>query len=299
MRKLPVAVAFAATAAVALSACTNASETEGSGDSEYPVFDVAAIAVDEAAAALVPADIADSGVLTFASETSYAPAEFLDVDGTTPIGYDIDIAKAIAATLGLEAQLETASFDSIIPAIGSKFDAGISSFTITTERLGAVDMTQYIAAGEGYAVQTGNPGGFSADNLCGATVAVQVGTIQEDEIADTAAQCEADGADELEILTYQTNADATTNVVGGKADVLFADSPIIGYAIEQTGKLEWLGEPFATAAQGVVTEKDSELTAAVSAALQALMDNGTLDDILSAWGVADAGLDEATTNPSL
>ncbi len=65
--------------------------------------------------------------------------EFAAADGKTPVGFDVDIAKALAEVFGLEANPETANFDSIIPAVGAKYDIGISSFTVTKERLEAVD----------------------------------------------------------------------------------------------------------------------------------------------------------------
>ncbi|WP_062312739.1 ABC transporter substrate-binding protein [Demequina rhizosphaerae] len=304
MRK-PALVMLAAMTAASLSACTYASqETAATGSSAgasatADAFDVATVAVNEEAAALLPADIADRGTLRVGMETSYAPAEYLDVDGTTPIGYDVDIAAAVAAALGLEVDIESAAFDSIIPGIGTKYDAGISSFTITPERVEVADMTSYLSVGEAFAVAAGNPAGISADDLCGATVALQTGTIQQDEAMQMAADCEAAGKDALEILTYDSNADAATNVVGGKADVLFADSPIIGYAVTQTGdKLEQLGDAFATAPQGVVTAQGSEATDAVAAALQGLMDDGTLKSILDAWGAADGMLTTAEVNPA-
>ncbi|MFV0634451.1 ABC transporter substrate-binding protein [Demequina sp.] len=298
--------AFAATAAIAvlgLSACTTASLEPSGGSATNgdttEAFDVSTIDVNEEAAALVPADIAESGVLRVGMETTYAPAEFLDVDGQTPIGYDVDLSNALAAALGLEAEVTSASFDSIIPGIGSKYDAGISAFTITPERLEVVDMIQYFTAGSALAVKEGNPNGVSVDDLCGTTIAVQVGTIQEIEAGDMSAQCETDGKEAIDVLAYDSNADAATNVVGGKADALFADSPVTGYAVSQAdGQLELLGEALDTAPQGIATAKGSELTDAVALALQGLMDDGTLELILSGWGTESGGLTTAEVNPA-
>lgn len=304
MRK-PALVAVATMTALALTACTTASQDaesaadpSASGAAEAG-FNLASVEVNEEAAALLPADIADSGVLRVGMETTYAPAEFLDVDGQTPNGYDVDLSNALAASLGLEAQISSAAFDSIIPGIGPKFDAGISAFTITPERVEVVDMTQYVTAGSSLAVQPGNPAGVDVADLCGTTIAVQVGTIQEAEAAEMSAGCESDGAAAIEILSYDSNADAATNVVGGKADALFADSPVAGYAVNQAdGQLELVGDALDAAPQGIATAKDSDLTVAIAAALQGLMDDGTLDEILTAWGTESGALTEAEVNPA-
>ncbi len=51
---------------------------------------------------------------------------------------------------------------------------------------------------------------------------------------ETAKQCKADGKKDITIQSSKQQTDATTAVVTGKADVFFADSPVVGYAIAQT-----------------------------------------------------------------
>ncbi|ROS73387.1 ABC transporter substrate-binding protein [Cellulomonas sp. PhB143] len=305
MRKLPVLVALAAAATLALSGCTDASQTgatSGSDDSSSPAptFDLSSIQKDDAAAKLLPADVAASGKLTVGTDTTYAPAEFIDPDGKTPVGYDIDLIDAVAAVLGLDAEPQTAEFPSIIPGLGSKYDVGISSFTITPERLESANMVSYFSAGEAYAVPKGNPEKLTVDDICGMTVTVQNGTIQDDEVDDISTKCESDGKDPLKVLNYDSQADATTNVVGGKADVMFADSPIVQYAVTQTdGQLEQLGDTFSSAPQGIAVAKDDEdLAKAIQAALQVLMDDGDMTKILDVWGASDGALDTAELNPA-
>ena len=292
-RKLPLTglVALAATSALLLTACTDASQTgtddstSGSDEtSAAPSFDPATIEVDDAAAALLPEDVASAGTLVVGSNTEYAPAEFIDADGTTPIGFDIDVIKAVGATLGLEVEVQSADFPAIIPALGTKYDAGISSFTITEERMQEANMISFLNAGSAYAVASGNPDDVDPESLCGLTVAVQTGTIQDEDIAVQSQACTDAGEEKIDILQYESQSDATTNVAGGKAQVLYADSPVIGYAVEQTGgQLEQLGDVFDSAPQGVVVAKDdTELAAAIQAALQSLMDSGQLEEILGA-----------------
>src|SRR6478736_2499553 len=176
-----------AVGALALSACTNASET-GTGGGAAPAssgsakasFDPTTVQKDDSLAAMVPAAIKSKGTLTVGADTSYAPAEFLGgSDGQTPVGYDVDLAKAIGATLGLKVEVKTAEFTGILPALGPKYDLGISSFTINPERLKAVNMVSYFNAGTAWAVQKGNPKKVSLDDLCGKSIGVQTGTVQE------------------------------------------------------------------------------------------------------------------------
>ena len=52
--------------------------------------------------------------------------------------------------------------------------------TITEERLQSVDFVSYYRAGSTWAVQKGNPKKLDTSDMCGAKIAVQTGTVQED-----------------------------------------------------------------------------------------------------------------------
>ncbi|NMN01239.1 ABC transporter substrate-binding protein [Bifidobacterium sp. DSM 109958] len=261
-------------------------------------YDVSGVKKDDAIAALVPDSVKSDGKLTVGMDTSYAPAEFLAADGSTPVGYDVDLAKALANVMGLQAEPVTSTFDSIIPSIGSKYDIGISSFTITDERKAAVDFVSYYKAGSTWAVKKGNPEKFDSANLCGLKIAVQTGTTQEEEVNSANEQCPADK--KIEILSSKLQTDVTTNVVTGKAVAFYADSPVAGYAISQTGgQLESFGEDVGVARQGVAIKKgDSAMDEAVQKAMTKLMDDGTYGKILDTWGVKSGALDKAEINPA-
>lgn len=300
MRRFPL-VAVAATVTLLLAGCgSDDSPDSGSTSGGAASFDPTSIAEDTAISALVPEAVASTGKLIVGSDTTYAPAEFIGADGQTPEGYDVDLAKAIGAVLGLETEVQTASFTGIIPAIGSKYDIGMSSFTITAEREAEVNMIQYFSAGEAYAVAKGNPKNVDASDLCGLTVGVQTGTVEDEALDALVAQCAADGKDAITPLKYDKQTDVTTAVVGGKADIMYADSPIVAYAVTQTGgQVEQLGEVFATSPQGVVVSKDDQaLTEAVQKAVQKLIDSGDYLKILTAWGNETSAVTTAELNPS-
>lgn len=294
MRQSPIALVAAAAVAATLTACSTGENAGGK-------FDVSTIEKDDAIAALLPEAIASAGTLVIGADLSYAPAEYLDEDGTTPIGYDVDLAGAIAAVLGVEADVQAADFTAIIPAIGSKYDVGISSFTITGERMDQVTMVQYFQAGESFATQAGNPGDVDAADICGRIVGVQTGTWEDELLTEVIAQCEEDGKEAPEPLRYESQADVTTALVGGKADLMWADSPVIAYAITQSaGKLEALGDVRQVSPQGIVVSKDdAALTEAIQKAVQKLIDDGVYLEILEAWGNADGAVTEAVVNPDV
>ena len=277
-----------------------ASSDSGSKASELTGYDVSSVQKDDDIAKLLPDYVTKDGKLTIGMDTSYAPAEFLAEDGKTPVGFDVDIAKALAQVFGLEADPETANFDSIIPSIRSKYDIGVSSFTITPERMKAVDFVSMFKAGSTWVVKKGNPGKIDTSDLCGLKIAVQTGTTQEEEVNKGAEQCKADNKLDIQILSNKLQTDVTTNVVTGKADVFYADSPVAGYAISQTdGQLEALGEDVGVTKEAVAIKKgDSDTAKAVQAAMQKLMDDGTYMKILKHWGVESGAVDKAEINPT-
>ena len=305
LRKLAV-FALSAAMIVSLGACgtSEKSDSTASGDSESSSnttgYDVSGVTKDDDIAAMLPESVTKDGKLTVGMDTSYAPAEFLAEDGKTPIGFDVDIAKALSNMFGLEAVPQTSNFDSIIPSIGTKYDIGISSFTITPERMEAVDFVSMFKAGSTWVVKKGNPNKVDTSDLCGLKIAVQTGTTQEEEVNAAAKQCKADGKSEVQILSNKLQTDVTTNVATGKADVFYADSPVAGYAIAQTeDTLEVLGEDVGVTKEAVAIKKgDSDTAKAVQAALQKLMDDVTYMKILKHWGVENGAIDKAEINPT-
>lgn len=297
--------AVAAVAALALTGCTTASQDGGAessgGASQAASFDPTTVAKDDALIALLPASVKDKDTLTVGSDTSYEPAEFLDKDGQTPIGYDVDIAKAIAATLGKKAEVQTADFSSILPKLGTVYDLGISSFTITPERSEAVNFVSYFNAGVMWAVQKGNPKAISMDDLCGKKIGVQTGTVEEDpDVKDRSAKCVADGKPAIEIVSLKNQTDVTTRLVGGTIDAMSADTPIINNALAKTNdQLETLGEAYDSAEQGIaIAKSDTEFAGVIEKVMNKLIEDGSYTKILTSWNNQDGALKASVLNPA-
>lgn len=314
MTRLRTVAALAGAICLSLAACTSASDLEkkdadaaaagaGSGTT-IPTYDLSSITKQDDIAAMLPESITADGKLTIGASTDYPPAEFRDASDKA-VGYDVDLTGALAAVFGLEPVTERAEFDSIIPSIGSKYDLGISSFTITPERLQSTEMISYITVGSQFNVAKGNPSGLDVSdtlNLCGTTVGVQTGTAQEDAMHKFDDACAKAGKKAIDIKSYALNSDATTALAGGTLDAVFSDSTVAGYAQIQTeGAVEALGQVFDSAPQGIVVAKGDEATAkAVQAAVQYLMDKGIWNDILTTWGVdTSQALSTAEINPAV
>ena len=297
LRAAPLALATGMLAPT-LAACTRASERLDAESAAVPVVDLSDIDEVPEIAELVPDAVRERGELINGAALNYAPGEFVGSTGEA-VGYDIDILAAIGAVLGLSTRTEAAVFAQIIPAVGSTYDVGISSFTVNEERLAAVTMVSYFQAGISYAVKAGNPYDIHPDDLCGKRVALQVGTYQEELSIERSQQCRDEGLRGYDMLAYASNSDAATNVAGGKGDILMADSPVTAYAIARSrGTLEEIGEIEESALNGIVVAKDQpELAEAIRAALQHLIDSGHMERILAAWGNEAGMIPTAEVNP--
>lgn len=305
-RSLKAFAALSAVAALSLAGCSFASDTDAdsSADDDTAVelnedilaTDLSGVAKDEKIAALVPEEVSKDGKLTIGDNIYYAPAEFYAPDGETAQGYDIDLMKAIAAVMGLEADIQQSEFDSILPGIPTKYEMGMANFTATAERQANYDMIQYFAVGSSWVTQKGNPKDFSADDICGTTIGVQTGTVQDEAIVDLAEAC-GDNAPTVERMDEQSQV--TTKLAGGQLDAMYCDSSVADYAVFQTGDvLEVASTDEGTDPIAAVTEKDSDMTKAVQAALQKLMDDGTVAKVFETWGIAENVSTEAVLNPA-
>lgn len=289
-KKFLAAIAIAGVAALALTGCV---DNSSGGDAKT---DAPTVAVDEAAAALLPADIKDAGVIKVGTDPTYPPNEYKGDSGTI-IGWEIELFDAAAAKLGVKAEYTAAKFDNIIPGVeGGKYNVGLSSFFDKLERQEVVDMVSYYTAGSQFASRKG--AALDAANLCGLKVAAQNGTTQYlEDVPMMSEACVAAGKDPIEILGYDAQDEATTAVVVGKADAVVADSPVIQYAVKQNEKeLELFGDIFGVFFYAMPVAKDSGLAPAIQAAIQSLIDDGTYNDILSAYGVEAGGVAKSEIN---
>lgn len=284
--------AVALVAALALTGCVDNSSPETAPDDKTDVV------IDEAAVALLPADVKDAGVLIVGMDMNYAPNEYKGDDGSA-VGWEVDLGDAIGAKLGLTMDYRQSGFDKIIPSItGGTYDIGLSSFTDNVEREKSVDFVNYYNAG----IQWAQPVGGSVDpaNACGLTVSVQATTYEEtDELPAKSEECIAKGEEPINILEFETQDEATTALALGRADAMSADSPITLYAVSKINdQIEVAGEAFDVAPYGIAMSKDSadDLTKAIQAALQSLVDDGGYQTILDDWGVASGGIETITIN---
>ena len=265
-------------------------------------------AQDPAAAAKVPAAYRSKGTLTIASDASYAPNEFTAQGSGNIVGMDVDLGTAIGQTLGLKTKFVNASFDGILAGIqAGRYDLGMSSFTDTKEREQTVDFVNYFSAGTSTMVTRCNPKNINTTtDLCGKAVGAEQGTTQLDQLTkpdvdgSVVKACQGAGKPAPNGKGFPKQTDVNSALQAGRIDAYLADSPVVDYALAQTGGVfKKVGGDLDTAPYGIAVPKSGgTLKNAIQAAVQKLIDNGTYKQILTHWGVSSgavptAGLDGA------
>ncbi len=299
-RLAPIAIAASAAFALVLTGCTDASQntdtssTDSSSDAsatpELPSESIPELQVDTAAQALLPADVASSGVLSVATDPTYAPFEVYAADNTTVVGLDADLATSLSQLLGLKVEFVPSSFDAIIPGLSSgKYDMAMSAFSVKPERLEQADMVIYHQSGSGIAVPKGNPENLSMDpmSLCGRTLGAEKGTTQGMDILPAfSKQCEDAGQKAIDIQLFPGTDKALTALSSGRVEGVVSGATGLGYQAKITGNFDVAeGGDYDPRPTGAVLPKDSPLTPAIVAAMKKLVTTDAYTTAFEKWGI--------------
>ncbi len=300
---------LALTAAIALLALTACGSTETDGAATAPAAPaptddpVAAVRKVDSVAALLPADVREAGTLRIGSSVGFPPgAYYPNGQEKPPAGQDIDLADAVAKVLGVRLERQDASFETILPALGSgKYDVGTGNFGVTSERLKTIDFVTYINDGQGFAVKKGNTEltGKITDltQLCGLTIGTGAGTTFEATLTAQKGVCAKAGKKPYDVKVYSENGATLTALQQGRIDIVMSTINGLRYqAAQPAAGTTFLGE-YHRLDVGFAFKKGSPLTKAFQAAVNELIENGTYDRILKKWGTAASAIDTSRINP--
>jgi polar amino acid transport system substrate-binding protein len=287
--------------AALLAGCST--ETATPTESQEPIgTDSIPGTFDQSIADLLPADIAAAGKIVSVGGPGYAPFYLLADDGETLVGNDPEFLRAAGDVLGVDIEFEALGFDASIPALQSgRVDMAAGAFSITPDRLAVVDFVSYFSGGTSLIVPTGNPKDIGLETMCGQTIAVQQGTVYADDYMPIFNdECVAAGEDEITVSVFPTQPDATLALSTGRADASMSDYGPLAYVAERSNnQLEVLSENYDPSIWGYGFPQGSELSTAIAAAFNALMEDGTYAEILEKWGVSDGAVTEAEVHTSV
>lgn len=156
--------------------------------------------------------IQESGVLKVGVEGTYPPYTYHDKDGELT-GFDVEVAKAIADKLGVEADFTESAWDSLLAGIDSgRLDTVINAVSITDERSEKYDFAgPYFYITQQIVVSKDNDDIVDMDSLNGKKMANTATTAYLDILEDAGASLvQINTADEAVALISSGRADFTT-----------------------------------------------------------------------------------------
>ena len=286
MKKLIALLLAMAMCFALLTGCgSNNSAAEANDDSN-----ASAAAENEEAAAAENTDAEaentdNDAVLTMGTNAAFPPYEFYD--GDTIVGIDAEIAATIAEKLGLELQIVDMDFGSIITAVQTgKIDMGMAGMTVTEERLQNVNFSTTYATGIQVVIVPEDSDITSVDDIFAKLNAGEDVLIGCQEATTGAIYASGDFGDD-HVTTYPNGATAVQALTQGKLDCVIIDNqPAINFVAANEG-LKILDTEYVTEDYAIAISKDNEdLLNQINAALEELIADGTVQEILDKYIVA-------------
>jgi polar amino acid transport system substrate-binding protein len=280
--------------ALALTAACAPADSDGDSDSASPSKTAAATSLADCQAADLP--VMTNGKLTVATDDPAFEPWFVDDDPANGKGFESAVAYAVADKLGFaegDVTWVKAGFNQAVQAGKKSFDFDINQFSITKDRAKAVDFSSaYYSAAQGVITLEGSKyaGTTTLADLKDAKIGAQIATTSLEAIKQIDPSTDP--------LVYDDTTKAAQALQNKQVDAVVADLPSAYYltAAELDGAtIAGQFQPTTGESEqfGMLLAKGSTLTPCISAAVDALADEGTLANLQEKW------LSQATDVPEL
>ncbi|WP_082493603.1 transporter substrate-binding domain-containing protein [Massilia sp. Leaf139] len=234
------------------------------------------------------ADLLDTakarGTLRIAMEGTYPPFNFKQARSGQLAGYDVDVARAVAAKLGLKPEFVTTEWAAILAGLAAgKYDVIVSQVGITAKREQAFNFSQPYTYSFPQLIVRRNDGAAYArmEDLKGRTVGVGQGSVFEQQ---------AKAVPGIAVKSYPAAPENLQDLAFGRIDAALNDSLMVGYLLKHSqlpikagarvGAPERMGIPF--------RKGSPKFKAAVDGALADLQADGSLKAMSLKWFGTDA-----------
>ncbi|MBI4686236.1 MAG: ABC transporter permease subunit [Nitrospirae bacterium] len=198
-------------------------------------------------------------------------------DPSRLIGFEVDLAEAIAHELGVQARQSQNAWDSLIPSLKrGDFDIAINGIEITPERKQEVlfSLPYYIYT-EQLVVRKEETAIRGIDNLKGKKAGTLSGAVAQNIL---------EGIGGVDVRIYSGQVEPYEDLAIGRIDAVLLDLPIAAYYAKPNPKLKYAGAPVGRGYYGIVIKKeDEELKKALDDILAKLLQTGELKRIYEKW----------------
>lgn len=223
----------------------------------------------------------EEGKLTFGSSGLYKPFNFEDLDGNET-GFEVELGEAIAEEMGLEPNpVFTQDFGALIEEVNTdRIDVIMGSLTITEERAEAVDFSEpYYTSGPLFYAHEDTDDIETFDDLEGKEVGVIANSVYEDIVLEHIS--------EDNLSTYQSDTVALQDLAAGtdRLDMVLTDKIVGLVQIDENNlEIKAVGDLIMEEKIGAAVRKgNQELLDEINRALEAVIENGTYEELSNKW----------------
>lgn len=253
-----------------------------------------------ALAQTLPPEIAQSKVVRVAVNTPYEPLEMHDPKSNELIGFDIDLAAAMAKVLGVKLEYTDGAFETMTPALQSgRVDMIMSGFYDTPKRRPLFDFIDYLKAGAQFFTLTSAAEIKDPTDLCGKTVGTIRGTTYPETIAAwSEAHCKPAGKPAIAVTADPDVPQLLINIKTDRAQAGVQGLESVPAIVDmEPGIMRPLGEPFSATLMGIAFDKQNPvLRDAFVFALKKVIADGTYDALIKKWKLGLSAYKEVTVN---
>lgn len=209
------------------------------------------------------------------TNAEFEPFEYHD--GLDVVGFDIEIAQAVAEHLGKELKVDEMAFDSLIMSLNNdQIDFIAAGMTATKERAQQVDFSDhYFTSKQMIIVKADDNSIKTADDLVGKKVGVQLGTTGDLFVSETKG---------VEVISFKKAALAVMDLENDKVDAVVIDAEPAKKLIAGKDDLKIVEAPFIEEEYAIAVKKgNTELKDAINETIAELKANGTYDEIYAKY----------------
>ncbi|WML45220.1 transporter substrate-binding domain-containing protein [Neobacillus sp. PS3-40] len=223
----------------------------------------------------------DKKTLVMGTSADYPPFEYVKTEKSNDIiGFDVDLAKALASKLGYKVQVKDIDFSGLVQSLKSgQVDFVLAGMTPTEKRKKNVDFSDIYYTAQHMIVSKKDSGITKLDDLKGKTVGVQLGSIQEGKANDI------NKTTPIKIENRNRIPDIIQEIKAGRFDAaIIEDTVAKGYFTKEKDLTGFtIGDNPNEAGSAIAFPKNSDLTAKFNKELKKMKDNGELKKLVVKW----------------
>lgn len=215
--------------------------------------------------------------LVMGTNATFPPFEYVGgADGNEVVGFDVDIAKAIAEKAGKKLRIEDMEFDTLLTALNAeKVDFTIAGMTITDKRKESIDFSApYYEATQAIVVRKEDSSISGESDLTGKRISAQLGT--------TGNSIAKDYTDSDKIVAFNSCFEAIMELKNGKVDCMIIDEQPAQSFVKKNPDLELVSMDSDPEFYGIAVKKgNSELLEIINQTLEEMKADGSYDELIS------------------